>query len=71
LNASIRGFSSETLLYACEIEKTTNGGWRSAVGQTWSAFREVTSRRIEKHVQIDEPKGTSPRGQDQAQEVAD
>jgi len=57
--------------HACEIEKTTNGGGRSVVGQARKTFRKIASRCIEKHVQIDEPKRTSASGQDQTQELAD
>jgi len=63
--------AAKHLCYACEIEETTNGGWRGARGQAREAVEVITARRIEKHVQIDEPKRTPESGQDQAQKFAD
>jgi hypothetical protein len=57
--------------YACKIQETTDGSGGSAGGQAWTAFEIFAPRRIEANVQIDEPEGASPRGQDQAQKVAD
>ena len=56
--------------YACEIEKTTNGSGRSAGGQARPAFEVLSSRCIEADVQIDEPKGASSRGKNEAQKLA-
>ena len=61
----------ETFFYACKIEETTNGGWCSACGQARETVEVISAWRIEKHVEIDEPKRTPEIGRDQAQKIAD
>ena len=55
-------------MYACKIEKTTNGSWRGACGQTRQALQIIAKGGLAKHVQIDEQSGAAQNGQEQAQE---
>src|SRR5205807_2864707 len=66
-----RPSGAKSFCYACKIKETTNGGWRSALGQTRKTFQEIAARRIERNVQIDEQSRTAASGQNQAQEFAD
>ena len=59
------------LVYACKIEKTTDGSWRGPCGQTRQALQIIAKGGLAKHVQIDEQSGAAQDGQDQAQREAD
>jgi len=57
-------------LYACEIKKTTNGGWRGTRRETRKTIEVIAERRIAANGALDEPEAIARVREDQTEKVA-
>src|SRR6516164_1828050 len=58
-------------MYACKIEKSSNGSRRCARGEERQAFQVVAQRCFVEHVQVNEQNGAPQNGEDEAEGQTD
>ena len=61
----------ESIMYACKIKETANGSRSCARGQARQAFQVVAQGRVAPNGEVDERKGATTDGKDEAQGEAD